>query len=210
MRSLLLIGGGSRTEDGPVEADPAFRLGAHGYRISQAADPQQVKAAVATVDAAVICAPAPDIPYWSRTLHECASLPLFWWCGESGAEHPREAFEQAGSRADEAVIDGLLTSGMSALQLHWALHWGARRFHERAGWSRERRQLLEKIEGRKWVDAAKRIIGETKQATEAEAYNMLRKQAMDERRTIVEVAESVVKVYELLLQEPSSKETRPS
>jgi two-component system, response regulator / RNA-binding antiterminator len=54
------------------------------------------------------------------------------------------------------------------------------------------------LEERKWIDQAKSILCEVKQLTEKEAYHILRKQAMDERRKVADVAASIVKVYRLL------------
>ncbi|MNE97898.1 ANTAR domain protein [compost metagenome] len=45
---------------------------------------------------------------------------------------------------------------------------------------------------------AKAILRETRGITESEAYDLLRKQAMNERKRMVDVATSLVKAYELL------------
>ena len=71
----------------------------------------------------------------------------------------------------------------------------------RTQWKKEREQLLAKLEERKWIDRAKSILSEVKNIPEAEAYEFLRKQAMNERRRIVDVAVSIVKVYSLLLEQ---------
>lgn len=45
---------------------------------------------------------------------------------------------------------------------------------------------------------AKGILSKTKNISESEAYDLLRKQAMNERKRMVDVATSIVKVYQLL------------
>ncbi|MNY46685.1 Nitrate regulatory protein [compost metagenome] len=87
---------------------------------------------------------------------------------------------------------------MQPQEIHWILHFSARQCFERQQWLKEREQLLSRIEERKWIDMAKGILSKAKNISESEAYDLLRKQAMNERKRMVDVATSIVKVYQLL------------
>lgn len=69
---------------------------------------------------------------------------------------------------------------------------------ERKQWEQERKQLQSRLEDRKWIDMAKAILSDLKQISEAEAYDLLRKKAMDERKRMVDVATAIVKAHQLL------------
>lgn len=116
-------------------------------------------------------------------------LPILWLCNETRA--PREA-EWGCS------IDGILYPGMERHEVDWAIQLANRSFLERKRWYEEKEQLLQRLEERKWVDQAKSILCEIKGITESEAYDFLRKQAMNERKRIGDVAASIVKVYQLI------------
>ncbi len=84
------------------------------------------------------------------------------------------------------------------MDLHASLLLGFNHFIMRCEWLQEREQLLSRLEERKWIDQAKSILSEIKGISEAEAYDFPRKQAMNERKRMVDVATSIVKVYQLL------------
>jgi response regulator NasT len=98
----------------------------------------------------------------------------------------------------DVELDGILFAGMSAMDLHASLMMSFNHFLMRREWEQEREQLLSRLEERKWIDQAKGILSEIKGISEAEAYDFLRKQAMNERKRMVDVATSIVKVYQLL------------
>lgn len=120
------------------------------------------------------------------------SLPLFWWCHNEPIIHNCKLADS---------IDGILYPGLTVSKLHWSLLLATKQYMQRTQWNKEREQLLAKLEDRKWIDRAKSILSEVKNITEAEAYEFLRKQAMNERRRLVDVAVSIVKVYTLLKEQ---------
>lgn len=87
---------------------------------------------------------------------------------------------------------------MSSTDIQHMLQFGARVHQQRKRWTDEREQLLQRIEERKWIDQAKAVLCEIRGINEAEAYDFLRKQAMNDRKRIGEVAASIVKVYQLI------------
>lgn len=116
-------------------------------------------------------------------------LPILWLCNETRI--PREP-EWGYS------LDGILFAGMERHEIDWTFQWASRSFLERKRWHEEKEQLVQRLEERKWVDQAKAILCEIKGITESEAYDFLRKQAMNERKRTGEVAASIVKVYQLI------------
>ncbi|MFC5467138.1 ANTAR domain-containing response regulator [Cohnella suwonensis] len=203
MRSLLVIYNETKSKDIMPFSDsetppPEFVLRSNGYIVSRTHDKEQALLTVASADAAILHLPLSAIKPWGKILLQAKPLPLLWWCDELTASQSLDACE------DDTMIDGVLGPRMSGHELHWGLHFGAKQFMERRQWNNEREQLLGKLEERKWVDMAKSILCEIKNVTESEAYDILRKQAMNERKRMVDVATSIVKVYQLL-QESKDK-----
>jgi len=96
------------------------------------------------------------------------------------------------------ALDGVIFPSMTTTELKHALLWGSRVYQQRKRWSEEREQLMQRIEERKWIDQAKAVLCEIRGISESEAYDFLRKQAMNERKRMGDVAASIVKVYQLI------------
>lgn len=204
MRSLLVIHNQATATE--YESDsaaktllPEFVLRSCGYAVTRTSHGDQAHKLIADADAVVLHLPVSDIHEWGRQLLRWKIVPLLWWCSDSTATLSVEACE------DHVMVDGVLTPSMSDQELHWALHFGAKLCFERQQWHLERKQLLSKIEERKWIDMAKGILCEIKKITESEAYDLLRKQAMNERKRIVDVATSIVNVYQLIQDQKRGK-----
>jgi response regulator NasT len=127
---------------------------------------------------------------WVAKLRGLRDLPLIWWNEEKHFPLPRCEIKEK--------LDGVMFPSMNSTQLHWCLFLSARSYQERMSWNQEKSQLLGRLEERKWIDQAKAILCEIKQINEEEAYRFLRKQAMNERKRMSDVAASIVKVYKLI------------
>ncbi|WP_223192618.1 ANTAR domain-containing response regulator [Paenibacillus sedimenti] len=183
-----------------LDASPAIRksmpeavLKDMGFRVYEATHTKDISIILPKVDAVLLSVEPEQVEPWRSRMLAHRSLPIFWWCDA-------HTFPSNECKLD-AGIDGLLGSKMSALEIHCALLLGVNHFFQRTEWQQEREQLLSKLEERKWIDQAKRILCEIKHISEAEAYDFLRKQAMNERKRMVDVATSIVKVYQLLQDE---------
>ena len=199
MRSLLVI----RMEKNIYDPDqlasgtlyPEQLLGNNGYQVL-VADGDDSSTAVLNMlgeaDAAILDLPIEDIPDWEKLLAQSRPIPMLWWCSSDTASESVQACET------EIAIDGILTPSMRDRELHWALHFAARQCMERQQWINERKQLQSRLEERKWIDMAKGILADMKQISEAEAYDLLRKKAMNERKRMVDVATAIVKAHQLL------------
>lgn len=197
MHSLLIVHHPSAAADsGRDEAGPARLLGGCGYLIESAGTREEAFDRVGGTDAAVLALPLTEMNGWADLLMSRKTVPVLWWCTSATADLSVSACE------DDVRIDGILSPSMQPSEMHWILHFSARRCYERAQWAKEREKLLARLEERKWIDMAKGILSKTKNISESEAYDVLRKQAMNERKRMVDVATSIVKVYQLL-HEPS-------
>lgn len=173
-----------------LEATAATILQDLGFRVETASSFHEVQFLAGKADAVLLSVTPQQIEPWRQKIASVRSLPLLWWCD-------RRTFPSHECKLPPG-IDGLLGPGMSALEIHCALLLGFNQYGQRTEWQQEREQLLSRLEERKWIDQAKRILCEIKSISEAEAYEFLRKQAMNERKRMSDVASSIVKVYQLL------------
>jgi response regulator NasT len=150
---------------------------------------EEATSIISVVDAVVLHMPLDRMNDWQQTLSSIRKLPILWLCSESSV--PKEI--EWGF-----ALDGVLFGSMTSIEMQFALRWGVRVFQQRKRWAEEREQLLQRLEERKWIDQAKAVLCEIKGISEAEAYDFLRKQAMNERKRIGDIAASIVKVYQLI------------
>jgi response regulator NasT len=198
MRFLLVV----HAQSYPSNADPKrvsssiicpeIILNNSGYQVYATSKKKDIQQVVHEVDAVILNLPIVDIKKWGSTIQQWKELPIIWWCSATSA-----ASSLTDCEAD-VTIDGILTPSMSEQELHWALHFGAKQFYERQHWHTERLQLLSRLEERKWIDNAKQILSDVNHISEAEAYDVLRKRAMNERKRMVDIATSIVKAHQQL------------
>lgn len=175
------------------ESLPESKLKDMGFRVYTASTTKELTFIIGKADAVLLSVSPDQVAPWRLRAHAERSLPIFWWCDP-------HTFPSNECKMD-AGIDGLIGPTMNALEVHCALLLGINHYFQRTEWQQEREQLLSRLEERKWIDQAKRILCEIKHISEAEAYEFLRKQAMNERKRMVDVATSIVKVYQLLQDE---------
>ena len=194
MHSLLIIHNGRTENDTEARSarSPDSILSSCGYVTGAACGEDQVLAMLRDADAFILHMPVTEINLWRARLIQHKIAPVLWWCTSATATLSVSACE------DNIIVDGILSPSMQAQEIHWILHFSARQCFERQQWLKEKEQLLARIEERKWIDMAKGILSKAKNISESEAYELLRKQAMNERKRMVDVATSIVKVYQLL------------
>ncbi|MEF2966794.1 ANTAR domain-containing protein [Paenibacillus sp. M1] len=175
-----------------IKSEPEYVLKNNGYQVFASCLATEIGQRIKEADAVVLHLPIPAIAVWVSRMSKWKSAPLFWWCSAGAAASSLEACEE------DIPIDGILTPSMSAHELHWALHFGVKNFFDRRQWLDERAQLVSRLEERKWIDLAKGILCDLNRISEAEAYDVLRKRAMNERKRIVDIATSIVKAHQQL------------
>lgn len=109
-------------------------------------------------------------------------------------------------RSDQAAIEAAVDAGVSAYvvdglkreRVKPILDMAISRFNAFARMSRELEEARSQLESRKLVDRAKGILMKTRGLSEADAYSLLRKTAMNQNRKISEIAESLITAAGLL------------
>ena len=196
MHSLLVIYNSSTKTESIADSFqcklPEFILRSSGYIVDVAYSQKEAMAGIKEADASILHVPVSEIKEWGTLLMKQKMAPVIWWCTDETANLSLAACE------DHIMVDGILGPSMQPQEIHWSLHFSAKQCFERQQWLKEREQLLSRIEERKWIDMAKGILSKVKNISESEAYDVLRKQAMNERKRMVDVATSIVKVYQLL------------
>ncbi|MDQ0113424.1 ANTAR domain-containing response regulator [Paenibacillus harenae] len=201
MRSMLVVdnlrdpafkASGKLPSRGAAGHTPQYLLEEYGYQVTLLDRDEQTAKYIDGADAVILHVPLNEVKTWGTKLLKRKRVPIMWWCSSTTASLSAAFCE------DDAPVDGILTPSMSAQELHWALQFGSKQCMERQQWYNERKQLESRLEERKWIDMAKGILCKIKNISEAEAYEFLRKQAMNERKRMVDVATSIVKVYQIL------------
>ncbi|WNQ12803.1 ANTAR domain-containing protein [Paenibacillus aurantius] len=193
--TMLLIDEIHSADSAVLRQEPAKRphsmLASCGYEVRRVPDlsslPEEGKA-----DAVVLRSTPERLVEAGEELRRQSSLPLLWWY--DGGALPEVPYDQG------AEWDGMLSASMTADEVRWSVGISLLSFRRKERLRMENDQLTERLNDRRWIEQAKEILCEIKKIPEAEAYEFLRKQAMNERKKLVDVAKSIVKVYQLLRQ----------
>ena len=170
-------------------ADPTAAAAFQSHYRTLSRNETDLRHGLLLASAAILHVPYPKLKERQMTVVGIRKLPILWLCTETRV--PKE-LEWGYS------LDGILFPRMNAAEIEWTLQWAYRAFNERKRWHEEKEQLIQRLEERKWIDQAKGILCEIKGINESEAYDFLRKQAMNERKRVGDVAASIVKVYQLI------------
>ena len=109
-------------------------------------------------------------------------------------------------RSDQAAIEAAVDAGVSAYvvdglkreRVKPILDMAISRFNAFARMAHELQEARTELESRKLIDRAKGILMTTRGLSEADAYALLRKTAMNQNRKIVEIAQSLITAAGLL------------
>jgi response regulator NasT len=109
-------------------------------------------------------------------------------------------------RSDKASIEAAVEAGVSAYvvdglkqeRVKLILDMAISRFNAFSRMTRELEEARTELENRKLVDRAKGILMATRGLSEADAYALLRKTAMNQNRKISEIAQSLITAAGLL------------
>ncbi|MDJ1160024.1 ANTAR domain-containing protein [Chelatococcus sp. SYSU_G07232] len=102
------------------------------------------------------------------------------------------------AEAIDAGVSAYVVDGLRKERVKPILETAIMRFNAFTRLRDELERTKSKLEERKIVDRAKGILMKMKGIGEEEAYRLLRRTAMNENRTIIEVARSVITAAELL------------
>jgi two-component system, response regulator / RNA-binding antiterminator len=109
-------------------------------------------------------------------------------------------------RADASSIEAAVDAGVSAYvvdglkreRVKPILDMAISRFRVYSKLTEELEEARNELAGRKTIDRAKGILMKSKNLTEQEAYNLLRRTAMSQSRKIIDVSQSLIVASELL------------
>ena len=104
---------------------------------------------------------------------------------------------QVVARAADAGVMACLSKPYHERDLLSGLELAQARFDQVVALEREVGKLEDALKTRKLVDRAKRLLMETRGMTEPEAFRALQKTAMDQRRTMRQIAEAVIVAAEI-------------
>ena len=110
-------------------------------------------------------------------------------------EHSDTASIQA---AVDAGISAYVVGGLEKERVKHILDMSILRFRAHARLQHELDHARTALEERKTIDRAKGILMRAKNLSEEEAYALLRRSAMNEKRRIAEIAQSIVTTAEIL------------
>jgi len=101
-------------------------------------------------------------------------------------------------KAVEAGVSAYVVDGLKKERVKPILDMAISRFNAFSRLRLELEEARSALEERKIVDQAKAILIETRGLSEPEAYNLLRKTAMNQNRRIVDIAQSLITAAKLL------------
>jgi response regulator NasT len=100
--------------------------------------------------------------------------------------------------AIEAGVSAYVVDGLRKDRVKSILDMAVLRFNAYSRLQRELDEARTALEDRKLIDKAKAILMKQRQLSEADAYNLLRKTAMNQNRRLVDIAQSLVTAASLL------------
>lgn len=117
------------------------------------------------------------------------SRPIAMFVDQSGSDMIHAAIE--------AGVSAYVVDGMKKERVRPVIDLAISRFNAVDQLRRERDEARQSLQDRKVVDRAKGLLMDRKGFTEAEAYDTLRKAAMQQNKKISEIAESVITAISL-------------
>jgi response regulator NasT len=100
--------------------------------------------------------------------------------------------------AIDAGVSAYIVDGLRKERIKNILDMSIMRFHAFSRLENELEQTKSALEERKVIDRAKGILMKMKNLTEEEAYTLMRKTAMNEKKKIAEIAQSIITAAEML------------
>ncbi|MFN2310213.1 MAG: ANTAR domain-containing response regulator, partial [Gammaproteobacteria bacterium] len=102
------------------------------------------------------------------------------------------------NQAIKAGVSAYVVDGLSSHRVRPVMEVAIARFREYQALREELARTKNSLEERKLIEQAKGLLMQHRQMNEAEAYQALRKLAMDQGKRLPEVARNVIAIMELL------------
>ena len=112
--------------------------------------------------------------------------------------------------AVQAGVSAFIVDGLSPKRIKPILNVALARFSNYSKLRSELAKTKESLANRKIIEKAKGLIMQQRNCSEDEAYNLLRKIAMDRNQKLSDVASSLIELSSLLIQDKSLKDYIPT
>lgn len=170
-------------------------LGAEGYEIVARVQPggnlyDEVQAVAPDIIIIDMESPDRDMLEQMRTMNDSHPRPVVMFANDDDSYMIRDAV-RAGVSA--YVVDGLNRDRVKPI-----LEVAIARFNEYQQLRQELAQTRTTLEERKVIDRAKGILMDRRGMNEREAYDLLRRKAMDSNKKLVDIARTVLAAVDLL------------
>ncbi|MFT4763986.1 MAG: response regulator NasT [Oleispira sp.] len=109
-----------------------------------------------------------------------------------------EGDSQVISQAIQAGVSAYIVDGLNPHRVKPILDVAIARFREYQALRKELKQTRDQLADRKIIDKAKGLLMKTKGLDEEQAYHAMRKMAMDQSKPLVDIAQNILSVMELL------------
>ena len=109
-----------------------------------------------------------------------------------------EGDSQIISQAVQAGVSAYIVDGLNPYRVKPILDVAIARFREYQALRKELKQTRDQLADRKIIDKAKGLLMKTKGLDEEQAYHAMRKMAMDQSKPLVDIAQNILSVMELL------------
>jgi response regulator NasT len=109
-----------------------------------------------------------------------------------------EGDSQIISQAIQAGVSAYIVDGINPRRVKPILDVAIARFREYQALRKELKQTRDQLADRKIIDKAKGLLMKTKGLDEEQAYHAMRKMAMDQGKPLVDIAQNILSVMELL------------
>lgn len=100
--------------------------------------------------------------------------------------------------ATQAGVSAYVVNGLSPERIQPIIEAAIARFREFQALAQELEKTKTSLAERKVIERAKGVVMEQRACTEAEAYRLLQKMAMDQKKRLAEVAQDVLSITEVL------------
>ena len=143
-------------------------------------------------DVVIVNSDIPDEEVFANLndINQTKPKPIVMFAEESNSAMAHSAIK---SGVNAYIVDGLEENRVQPI-----IDVAMARFREFQALKDELDATRNQLSERKAVEKAKGLLMQHKDVNEDEAYNLLRKMAMDKNKRIVDVAESVISAFELL------------
>ena len=134
--------------------------------------------------------PNNDMIIQLKTINEVCPIPVVIFSKKGGTDIIQSAIQ--------AGVSAFIVDGLSAKKIKPVLNVALARFNNYSQLRKELAKTRESLANRKVIEKAKGLIMEQRQCTEDEAYNLLRKVAMDRNQKLNDVANNLIEQSPIL------------